>query len=301
MTGGIRLFIFGLGYTATAIGRDLRSRAEWVGGTVRTVEKAARLGAEGLATFVFDGSRPAQGLAAALAASTHLLASIAPGADGDPALRHHREDILAARQLAWIGYLSTVGVYGDRDGGWVDEETPVAPTRRRSVDRLAAEQAWLGLGADKGVPVGVFRLAGIYGPGRNPLLNLAEGTARRIIKPGQVFNRIHLADIIAVVEAAIARPATQIYNVTDDEPAPPQDVVAYAASLMSSPIPPDTPFARAELSPMARSFYGENKRVANRRIRDELGVMLAYPTYREGLTSLWKSGTWRGETVEPAA
>jgi len=200
---------------------------------------------------------------------------------------------MAARDLAWFGYLSTVGVYGDHGGAWIDEETPPDPRVARTAARIAVEKAWTEFGRRRDMPAGIFRLAGIYGPGRNPFVKLAEGSAHRIVKPGQVFNRIHVADIAATLRAAIARPAARLYNVADDEPAPPQDVVTYAAGLMGIAPPPEVPFAEADLSPMARSFYEGNRRIANRRIRGELGVTLAYPTYRDGLAALWRDGTWR--------
>jgi len=199
--------------------------------------------------------------------------------------------IAAASNLRWVGYLSTVGVYGDHAGGWVDEATPLGAGKQRSQNRVTAERDWLALGAGHKFAVQIFRLAGIYGPGRNQLVQLASGTARRIVKPGQTFNRIHVADIAAVIEASLARSRPGgIYNVTDNEPAPPQDVVAFAARLCGLEPPAEIPFERAELSPMAKSFYSENRRVRNALIRDELGVTLNYPTYREGLTALRAQG-----------
>jgi nucleoside-diphosphate-sugar epimerase len=290
----VRLFVFGLGYTGLAFARTMRDGATWLGGTVRSPDKAAQLRTEGIDAFIFDGKRPGDGVAAALAGATHILVTISQGEGGDPVLAVHGDHITAARERAWIGYLSTVGVYGDHGGAWIDEETPPDPRVARTAARIAVEQAWAELGRRRDVPVGIFRLAGIYGPGRNPFVKLADGTAHRIVKPGQVFNRIHVADIAATLRAAIARPAGRLYNVTDDEPAPPQDVVAYAARLMGIGAPPEVPFGEADLSPMARSFYEGNRRVSNRRIREELGVNLAYPTYRDGLSALWRDGDWRG-------
>ncbi len=288
-----RLFVFGLGYTGLAFARSMRGEAAWIGGTVRSAEKAAELRAEGIEALVFDGKRPGDGVATALAAATHVLVTISQGEAGDPVIAAHGEDIVAAPHLKWIGYLSTVGVYGDHGGAWIDEETPPDPRIARTAARIAAETAWTELGRRRDVPVGIFRLAGIYGPGRNPMVKLAEGTAHRIVKPGQVFNRIHVADIAATLRAAIAQPATRRYNVADNEPAPPQDVVTYAAGLMGVPPPPEVPFVEADLSPLARSFYEGNRRVQNRRITDELAVRLLYPTYRDGLLALWRDGTWR--------
>ncbi len=225
-------------------------------------------------------------LAPALARATHILATAAPDGNGDPFLGGALAAIRAARPK-WVGYLSTTAVYGDHQGGWVDEETPPNPQSARAVLRILAEQQWLATG----LAVHIFRLAGIYGPGRGPFEKVRDGSARRIIKPGQVFSRIHVDDIAATLMASIARPNPgAVYNVCDDDPAPPEDVLAYAAALLGLPEPPAVPYEAAEMSPMARSFYGESKRVSNRRIRGELGVQLAYPTYREGLEGLLAAG-----------
>jgi len=289
----MRLFVFGLGYTGLAFARAMLDVGVAVAGTVRSADKAADLRAEGIDALVFDGTTPSPEVAAAVLGATHLLVTISQGEGGDRVLAAHGDDIAAATGLIWAGYLSTVGVYGDHGGAWIDEETPPDPRIARAAARVAAEAAWAGLGRERALPVGIFRLAGIYGPGRNPLVKLAEGKAHRIVKPGQVFNRIHVEDIAATLAAAIERPAARIYNVCDDEPAPPQDVVAYAAELMGVAPPPEVAFAEADLSPMARSFYEGNRRISNRRIRDELGVALRYPTYRDGLAALWRDGTWR--------
>jgi dTDP-4-dehydrorhamnose reductase len=296
MTAPVRLFVFGLGYSAAAFARSFRREADWVGGTVREVERAVALAGEGLRPLIFDGSHPGIGVGEAVRHATHLLISIPPG-ESDPVLAVHRQAVLAAEHLVWIGYLSTVGVYGDHGGAWVDEATPPKPVSRRSLERLAAEEAWTALAAERGVPLAIFRLAGIYGPGRNAFVNLAAGKAKRIVKPDQVFNRIHVDDIATVLAAAANRKAAGIFNVADNEPAPPQDVVTYAAKLMGVAPPPKVPFDAADMTPMARSFYGENKRVANRRLATELGVTLRYPTYREGLTALWRDGTWKGASA----
>ncbi len=292
MTKSASVFVFGLGYSATAFARLARSEGAAVAGTVRTAEKAERLRGEGIDALVFDGEAPGTGVAAALAAATDLVVSVAPGT-ADPVLAHYRDAILAAPNLRWIGYLSTVGVYGNYGGAWVSERTTPHPVRGRSEERLATERAWKKLAAERDTPLAIFRIAGIYGPGRNALRNLAEGTARRVVKPGQVFNRIHVADIAASIAAAMAKRASGIFNLADDEPGPPQDVIAFAASLMGMPPPPEVPFEEAELSEMARSFYSDNKRVTNRRIKEELGVNLRYPTYRDGLGALWRDGDWR--------
>lgn len=235
----------------------------------------------------FAGDRREEQVAERLQSATHILVSVPPGENGDPVLENHRNDLRDAPNIEWFGYLSTVGVYGDHDGAWVDETTNPAPVSKRSQRRVEAEQAWRELATEAGTPLGVFRLSGIYGPGRNALVNLRRGRARRVIKPGQVFNRIHLGDIASSVVASIARPRMDaIYNVTDDEPAPPQDVIAHAAELLGMEKLPDIPFEDADLSPMGRSFYGENKRVSNALIKNELGIALSYPSYREGLAAL---------------
>jgi nucleoside-diphosphate-sugar epimerase len=289
----VHLFTFGLGYSATRLARLLKGNAEWIGGTVRSLDDALALAPEGVRAFMFDGVQAGIGVAEALRQTTHLIVSVPPGKQ-DPVLTCHRGSVLAAARLKWIGYLSTVGVYGDAGGGWVDETTPPHPSTWRSIERLAAEAAWQATADERHIPLAVFRIAGIYGPGRNAFVNLADGTAHRAVKPAQVFNRIHVDDVAAVLAAALAALASGILNLADEEPAPPQDVVAYAAKLMGVAPPPEVPFDRADLSPMARSFYGENKRVKNARIKSELGARLRYPTYREGLEALWRDGNWRG-------
>jgi nucleoside-diphosphate-sugar epimerase len=281
------LFSFGLGYSASALAARLAATGWTITGTSTSSAGAARIGERGYRGLVFDGASPSHDVRAALADATHVLLSIPPAAEGDPAFVHHAADIARAAKLAWIGYLSTVAVYGDQRGGWVDETSPPNPMSERGKRRLDAENAWLTLGARSGKTVMVFRLPGIYGPGRSMLDDVADGTARRLIKKDQVFNRIHVDDIAGAVEAAIQRPrAGGIFNVVDDEPGPPQDVVSFAADLLGRARPPDMPFEDAKLSPMARSFYSENKRVRNARLKAELGYTLAYPTYREGLRAI---------------
>ncbi|MFL4987209.1 MAG: SDR family oxidoreductase [Microvirga sp.] len=290
----MNLFAFGVGYSAAHFVRRYRHRFETIAGTVTSDGKTAALRADGIEPLIFDGASADPGIARALTGADALLVSIPPDAEGDPTLRHFAAAIAAAPRLAWIGYLSTVGVYGDHGGGFVDEDTPPQPLGARSRQRLEAEEAWLDLGAGAGKPVHVFRLAGIYGPDRNALAQLAAGTARRIVKPGQVFNRVHVEDVAAVLAASIARPrAGAVYNVADDEPAPPQDVVAYAAGLAGIAPPPAVAYAEARLTGVAASFWGECKRVSNRRIKDELGVALSYPSYREGLAALHAAGEGR--------
>ena len=287
----MRLLIVGYGYSSRAIHKALLIESpnglERVIVTCRSAEKAKALRADGLTALIFDGTAPSPSLREALSSATHLVMSAAPSDDGDPFLTHH--SFHECPKLVWAGYLSTVGVYGNHDGAWIDESTEPAPQSARSKARVAAEQAWLEAGAARGVPVGLFRLAGIYGPGRSAFDRLRAGTAKRIVKPGQVFNRIHVDDIGRVVaKAALAR-ASGAFNVSDDEPGPPQDVIAYAADLMGVDPPPEVAFETAEMSQMARTFYGENKRVSNARIKQEFGPML-YPTYREGLVALLANG-----------
>lgn len=275
-----KLFCFGLGFTSLALAAPLAARGFTVSGTCRSADKAAKLRARGIDAHVYA---PDQKLdVAALKGTTHFLLSIPPDDGGDPVARDYGA-ALAALPLTWAGYLSTTGVYGDRGGDWTDEASPLEPTTARGEKRLLAEQQWAALN----LPLHIFRLAGIYGPGRNQLVSLREGKARRVVKEGQVFSRIHVQDIVVILLASIARPNIgAAYNVCDNEPAPPQEVVTYAASLLGMTPPPEVKFEDAELSPMAKSFYAESKRVSNKRIREELGVVLHYPTYREGLTAL---------------
>jgi len=282
-----RLFCFGLGYSALALARRLLVRGWSVAGTTRSQDKADRLAGEGIEVFLFDRERPLDDPSAALAGSSHLLSSAPPDDTGDPVLRHHRADIAAVESLAWLGYLSTTGVYGDRGGAWVDEDSALAPTGERGRRRVAAEEVWQDLWERDGLPVHLFRLAGIYGPGRSALDSVQNGTARRIDKPGQVFSRIHVDDIATILQASIVRPRFgAAYNLCDDEAAPPQEVISHACELLGREPPPLVPFEAAELSDMGRSFYRDNKRVSNARLKDELGVALAYPTYREGLRAI---------------
>jgi len=280
MGGGMTgtLFCFGLGYSANTLAQRLAARGWEIRGTTRRPEKTAALAARGWGMFPFDRSRPLP--PEALAGVSRMLTSIAPDEQGDPVLDLHAADL---EGVEWAGYLGTTAVYGDRQGGWVDEDTPIEPTLARADRRARAEAAWLG----SGLPAHIFRLAGIYGPGRNAFVNLKEGTARRIVKPGQVFSRIHVEDIATVLEASIGRPRPgAVYNVCDDEPAPPDQVVTHAAVFLGVEPPPAQDYETAELSPMARTFYRDNRRVRNRRIKEELGVRLAYPSYREGLAAL---------------
>jgi nucleoside-diphosphate-sugar epimerase len=281
-----RLFCFGLGYSALVLARRCLAAGWTVAGTARDPGHLARLADLGIDTILFDRQHPLPD--GALEGATHLLVSVPPDEQGDVVLDMARPAILAAgAHLSWVGYLSTTGVYGDHGGDWVDEDSPLRPVSQRSWRRVRAEAQWLDLARGHGLAAHVFRLAGIYGPGRNVLDDVRAGRALRVIKPGQVFSRIHVEDIATVLEASMACPAAgTIYNVCDDEAAPPQDVIAHACRLLGAPLPPEVPFAEAKLSPMAKSFWADNRRVRNNRIRQGLGVSLAYPTYREGLASL---------------
>ena len=281
------LFCFGFGYSAQAL-VDRMNRADWViRGTCRSPEKAAVLADNGIQPFIFDRDTLLADPQAAFDGVTHLLTSVPPDADGDPVLDNHAVDIAAIDTLDWVGYLSTTGVYGDRDGGWVDETSSREPTGDRGQRRVDAEDNWLKLWEAMGVPVHLFRLAGIYGPGRNALETVKSGKARRVDKPGQVFSRIHVDDIAAILEASIAKPDPgTAYNCCDDNPAPPSEVIEYACTLLGVDPPPAVPFDEADLSPMARSFYRDNKRVSNDRIKKSLGVELAWPDYRTALKAM---------------
>lgn len=280
------IFFFGLGFSAGVLAARLAAKGWTISATSRSAGGAAKISAKGYRGLVFDGTAPLP--SSAFDGVTHVVVSAPPDADGDPVLRQCTDDFAArARQFRWVAYLSTTGVYGDHGGGLVTEDTPLTPNTGRGEKRLEAETKWLALWREHGLPVHLFRLAGIYGPGRNQLVSLLDGTAKRIIKQGQLFSRIHVEDIANTLEASIATPNPgRAYNVCDDEASPPQDVVAYGAGLLGLPVPPDIPFEQAELSPMARSFYADSKRVSNTRIKEELGVRLSYPTYREGLGAL---------------
>ena len=282
----MHLFCFGFGYCAQALARRVSARTISLAGT-RTAVGASDPAPLGARLAEFKGDAGSAQVRALLPGTTHALISIPPDLEGDVVLRHFRDELAGLGDLAWVGYLSTVGVYGDCQGHWVDETSATRPISERSLRRVQAERAWLDFGKAAGKRVEVFRLAGIYGPGRSVIDTLRAGTARRIVKPGQVFNRIHVDDVARVLAAAIDKDAGHsIYNVSDDEPAPPQDVVAYAAELMGLPVPPEVAFETAELTGMAASFWIECKRVGNARIKADLGVELMYPTYREGLRAL---------------
>ncbi len=281
-----RLFVFGLGYTAGRLADGLLEEGWQVAGTARSGAAVEALRARGIDAMWFERGAPLDRAPTRLAGSSHVLISIPPDADGDPALDLYGPDIAAARP-GWIGYLSTTGVYGDRGGAWVDESDPPDARSERARRRVAVEAGWLDLGRGAGVPVQIFRLAGIYGPGRSILDQLRAGTAYRIDKPGHVFSRIHVDDIAGVLRASMALPRPgAIYNVCDYAPAAQREVVEFAAGLLGIEPPPLVPFEDADLSPMGRSFYAENRRVRNDRIKRELGVVLGYPDYKAGLAAI---------------
>lgn len=285
---GPRVFIFGAGYSGQAIAQELASEAAFIGGTTRESEKLETLRAKGITPFLYTGQGFTPELQEVLVTTTHLIVSIAPTDNGDPVLA----DLQGAGELSalqWIGYLSTVGVYGDHGCAWVNEESPCHPVSERSRRRLETEEAWIAFAQEAEIQAAILRLSGIYGPGRNAFVNLANGTARRIIKRGQVFNRIHVEDIAGAARHLMCENASGIFNVTDDEPSPPQDVVAYAADLMGVAPPPEIPFEESDLGPMGRSFYSECKRASNTKLK-ATGFRLRYPNYRVALEAMWTSG-----------
>lgn len=278
------LLVFGYGYSAASLGKLLLNEGWRVIGTTRSTEKADRLREDGIEAIVWPGADVTD----AINAATHILLSAAPNEAGDPVYNALSKSIAnKIGELEWLGYLSTTGVYGDHKGGWVDENTPLTPSTKRGEMRVRAEANWQNFCIEQNIPLHIFRLAGIYGPGRGPFAKVRSGSARRIIKEGQVFSRIHVTDIAAVLRASIQQPRSgAVYNVCDNDPAPPEDVIAYAAELLGVPVPPDVPIEDADLSPMARSFYAESKRVSNQLIHDELNISLKYPNYKNGLQAL---------------
>ena len=282
MTG--TLLSLGHGYSAQALARRLSGEGWRIIGTTRHAARMASLAVEGVEPVLWPGTP----LAPLIAQASHILTSIAPDDAGDPLLAAEGA-ALAAAPAVWVGYLSTTGVYGDHGGAWVDEDTPLAPTTRRGIARVQAERAWQALP----LPLHIFRLAGIYGPGRGPFEKVLDGTARRIVKPGQVFSRIHVDDIAQALHAAMKAPtAGGIWNICDDDPAPPEDVIGYAARLMGLPEPPTELWDTAEMTPMARSFYAESKRVRNDRMKRDLGIRLIHPDFRSGLAALLEEEAW---------
>ncbi|SIS56261.1 SDR family oxidoreductase [Paracoccus saliphilus] len=281
----MEMLIFGHGYTAGYLTRLAIARGWRVTGTTRNhPERVARAGADAL---LWPGQE--DDIRRAIARADAILVSAAPTEVGDPVLAAFAEELGRARPH-WLGYLSTTGVYGDRNGGWVDETSDLDPSTARGRSRVRAEQAWQALAAAHDLPLHIFRLAGIYGPGRGPFAKLRGGTARRIVKPGQVFSRIHVEDIARILMASIDAPAPgAVYNLCDDDPAPPQDIIACAARMLDMPAPPAVDFEEADLGPMARSFYSDSKRVSNARIKRDLGITLKYPDYRSALAAILKA------------
>jgi hypothetical protein len=296
------LICFGFGYCADHFVGMFGTKFDRIFGTVRDAQRAGALSAKGasLKGVVFDGKSATPELHNAIIEANHVLVSVPPDDNGDPVLRVFGEQLASADNLQSIVYLSTIGVYGDCGGAWVDEATPPKPEAARSRERLAAEQSWQALGERRGIPVAILRLAGIYGPGQNALMQIASGRARRIVKPGQIFNRIHVGDIAQAIDAAFTRRASGIFNVADDEPTQPGEPIVFAAQLMGVAPPPEIAFdsAAPSMSPMALSFWQECRRVHNDRLKQVLGVSLRYPTYREGLRALHASaGATSGDSA----
>lgn len=289
----MEMLVFGHGYSAGYLTPLLRDRGWRVTGTTRDdPDRIRRAGAQPL---IWPGQEAP--LREAIARADAILVSVAPGASGDPVLTAFRDDLARARPR-WLGYLSTTGVYGDRKGGWVDEDAALDASTTRGQARVRAEADWQALARAHGLPLHIFRLAGIYGPGRGPFRKLREGTARRIVKPGQVFSRIHVEDIARALLASVENPQPgAVYNLCDDEPAPPQDVIALAARMMGAPVPPEEDFATAQLSPMARSFYADSKRVRNRRMKEGLGLDLRYPDLQSGLQAILEAETGQQDAL----
>jgi nucleoside-diphosphate-sugar epimerase len=290
-SGVMQAFFFGLGFSSQASAQVLQQRAPStrIAGTVRSQDKANALAEYSLQALLFDGGAKTPAVTEVLRTTTHVIQSIAPDDAGDPVLRLFRDDLRAAQKLEWLCYYSTVGVYGDFGGEWIDETAPLVPRNLRSDWRVLAEEEWRHFARESGLPLTILRLAGIYGPGRSTFDKLRSGTARRVIKPGQVFNRIHVADIARVTALAAEARLDGTFNLADDEPAPPQDVIEYAANMINMPVPSGLPYETADMTPMQRSFYRDNKRVSNRAIKSALGIDLLYPHYRAGLTQILES------------
>jgi nucleoside-diphosphate-sugar epimerase len=290
----MKLFAFGLGYCARFFIARSGNSFDAIAGTMREANKAVELASSNVEIFTFGAGHEDSGLEERVEAADIILVSVPPGTSADPVLERFGHRIATLPRQQTIVYLSTVGVYGDRRGDWVDETMKPTPSSERSLTRLQAEKSWAAIGTENRKKVYILRLAGIYGPGRNALYSLKAGTARRVVKRGHVSNRIHVEDISRAIDAAIAHKGQGgIFNVSDDAPAPPQDVIMYAAMLMGVEPPPEQELEAADLTPLARSFYAENKRVSNRKIKDEFGMRLAFPTYRVGLEALWEAGEGR--------
>jgi nucleoside-diphosphate-sugar epimerase len=290
----MRVLLLGAGYCARAFAKEISGDAEWIAGTTRDNAGFGRLEEADIQPLLFDGSKVPPELVEIMAGVTHVVHSAAPGDGGDPLLLLLSEPLTETMpKLQWVGYYSTVGVYGNHDGGWVDEASECRARSKRGLARIEAEKSWIAAGAKAGITVAVLRLAGIYGPGRNAFTKLADGTAHRIVKPGQFFSRIHVDDIAGFTRHLALGRTGGVFNLADDEPAPPQDVIAFAAELMGVAPPPEVPLEEAELSPMARSFYMDSRRVSNEKLRN-CGYDLRHPDYRSALTAMWEDGNWRG-------
>ncbi len=280
-----KLFCFGYGYSCSWLGQALLEQGNWeLAGTTRDRDKKNFMRESGIRSYVFDNEHMIPDPLYMMRDVTHLLISTPPSDEGDPAFLAHAQDIVKLPNLKWVGYLSTTGSYGDRNGEWVDENSVTRPGTRRGSRRLKAEDQWLSLYENYNLPVHVFRLAGIYGPGRSALDSIRSGVARRINKPGHAFSRIHVEDIVQVIMASMSNIAAgEIYNVCDDEPAPSHEVIDYACQLLGIESPPLIDFDKVDMAPITRSFYADNKRVKNDKIKNELGITLKYSNYREGL------------------
>tara|TARA_Y100001936_G_C16093723_1_gene689330 strand:+ start:12342 stop:13238 length:897 start_codon:yes stop_codon:yes gene_type:complete len=283
-----KLFCFGFGFSAQALAERLLVKKWIVSGTCRTKDKKVSL--KDVITYSFDGTHACKEILEAISDATHLLISIPPQISGDVVLKNFSSDIAKNKNLEWIGYISSTGVYGDTQGKWVDESSPLQPSTELNERRVKSELAWLKMARENGCPVMVFRCVGIYGPGRNLLISAQQDRARRIDKPGLVFSRIHVADLAQTLEASIKNPKPgEIYNVCDDKPAPPSEAVEYAFKLLKISPPPLIHFDSADLPEVVRGFYKNCKRVSNKKIKEELGVKLKYPNYRSGLDSIFRS------------
>ncbi|MGZ9109185.1 MAG: SDR family oxidoreductase [Micavibrio sp.] len=284
MMSGKSLFCFGYGYTCDYMANDLLKQGWAVAGTTRDNDKRRFLKDQGIKPFLFDHEHPLEDPQLFLRGTTHLLISTPPSDEGDPAYLLHEEDILKIPTIEWIGYLSSTSVYGDREGGWVDENSEIRPSNRRGSRRARAEQQWLSLYESHKLPVHIFRLAGIYGPGRCALDSVRAGVARRINKPGHAFNRIHVEDIVQILRASMEKPNPgRAYNLADDLAAPSHEIIKCACEMLGLEVPPLLPYDDTDMAPIARSFYADNKRIKTDRIKTELGIKLKYPTYKEGL------------------
>lgn len=291
----MRIFLIGAGYSAQYFAQKMQPHAQAIYGTTRSQEKFDDLKQCGIEPLLFAPDALDPHFAEHLKNATHIVISAAPSKDSDPAIKHVKQALATPdNNIEWIGYLSTVGVYGDHQGALIDETAPCNPSSQRSSERIEAEKQWLALGKEQQIPVAILRLSGIYGPDRNAFVNLARGTARRIIKKDQIFNRIHVEDIAGVLEHLSTQKISGVFNITDNEPAPPQDVVTFAATLMGVTPPEEIAFETAEMTPMARSFYGDNKRVSNQKIT-EAGYQFIYPDYRTAFTTMWEQSNWRSQ------